>query len=106
MSSTFTVNNTASYWAHARIIYNPGARNGARADMFGLLNGAGVGKNALNSSYNTSGGLGDWEELNWSMVGTVAAGTHTISANGSNGTNCWGCGGEWGQLIIFIWEGA
>lgn len=106
MSSTFTVNNTASYWAHARVIYNPGARGGPRADMFGLLDGVGIGKNSLNSSYNTAGAVGDWEELNWSIMGTVAAGTHTLTANGSNGTNCWGCGFDWGQLIIFIWEGA
>ena len=106
ISSTFTVNNTASYWIHGRIIYNPGARGGPRADIYSLLDGAFMGKYALNSSYTTSGGLGDWEELNLSVMGSVAAGTHTISINGSNGTNCWGCGGEWGQLVIFIWEGA
>ena len=104
MSSTFTVSNTATYWAHARIIYHPPSRGAARADMYGLLNGVGLPKSSLNASYTTAGGLGEWEELNWSVMGTVAAGTHTMSANGSNGANCWGCGFDWGQLIIFIWE--
>lgn len=106
MTNTFTVSNTAVYCAHARIIYNPGARGGPRADMYGLMDGAFMGKYALNSSYNTAGGVGDWEELNWTIMGTVTAGTHTLTANGSNGSNCWGCGSEWGQLTLFIWEAA
>jgi hypothetical protein len=106
ITTTFTVDNPAVYWFHGRIIYNPGARGGVRADAYSLINGSFMGKYALNSSYANSSTVGDWEELNLSIMGSVAAGTHTITLNGSNGANCWGCGGAWGQNVLMVWEAA
>lgn len=103
MSQSFTVDNSCVYLSHGRVIYNPGARGGTRADINIRIDGSLV-KYALNTSTYRTGGLGDWEELNVTYTGTLAAGTHTITIYGSNGANCWGCGTDWGQLQTLIWE--
>lgn len=103
ISQTITVDNFCVYWTHGRIIFNSGSAGKNRADFVLRVNGSGV-KNALDTATNSSGANTGWEELDATFMGTLSAGTHTISMTGSNGTNCWGCGGDWGQLTTLIWE--
>jgi hypothetical protein len=68
------------------------------------LNGTAL-KSALETATDINGtAITNWEELNASSMGTVAAGTHTFSMTGENGPNCWGCGATWGEISVMIWE--
>lgn len=103
-SASVTVSSTATWWAHARVIMRPASAGRIRCDMYLRLNG-GVQKVTLESATNSTGAaIGNWEELNASAMGTVAAGTHTFSMTGHNGPNCWGCGSNWGEISVMIWE--
>lgn len=104
MTATVTVSNPSVFWAHGRIIFLPSARGGMRADFVLRVDGVGK-KNALDAATNSAGAaVGAWDELDATFMGTLAAGTHTIDMQASNGSNCWGCGGDWGNLTILVWE--
>jgi len=103
-SAAVTVASTATWWAHARVIFYPASAGKIRCDMNLLLNGV-LQKEALETATNSAGtAIASWEELNASAMGTVAAGTHTFSMTGTNGPNCWGCGATWGEVSVMIWE--
>lgn len=104
-SQTFTVDNACVYWTHARIIFYPPSRGYQRADFNLRINGS-VVKYALDTSLNSNGTLGAWEELDATYMNTLSAGTHTIAVYGSNGANCWGCGSDWGNMTTVVWEAA
>lgn len=108
MLQTITVDHTAVYWVHGRIIFNAASRVGARADIYVLIDGVSAPKSGLNTITNSVGAtnINAWEELNVTYTGTFTAGTHTIAIRGSNGTNCWGCGADWGNMTTLIWEAA
>jgi len=99
ISHSFTVSNPCVYWSHGRVIFS----GKARADFELHVNGTNR-KSALDTTLTTAGAVGSWEELDASFMGTLSAGTHTIAMIASNGTNNWGCGGDWGQLITMVWE--
>lgn len=104
ISSTVVVSNPSVYWAHGRIIFLPSADGTTRSDFELRLNGTFL-KSALDTATNSAGAaVGSWDELDATYMGTLAAGTHTFTMIGVNGTNCWGCGSEWGQLTILVWE--
>jgi hypothetical protein len=103
ISQTFTVDNSCIYFTHGRIIFNAGSAGKTRADFNLRINGS-IVKNALDTSLTSAGGLGSWEELDATFSGTLSAGTHNIQMYGSNGSNCWGCGGDWGQITTVVWE--
>jgi hypothetical protein len=105
ISQTITVGNPAVYWTHGRIIFNAGSAGKSRADFLININGTSV-KSALDTALNSNGALATWEELDATVMGTLTAGTHTISMIAANGSNCWGCGTDWGQLITLVWEAA
>jgi hypothetical protein len=103
ISQTVTLDNACVYWTHARIIFNSANAGKNRAD-FGLqINGTTV-KEALDTATNSAGANTGWEELDASFMGTLSAGTHTIRILGQNGSNCWGCGSDWGQITTLVWE--
>lgn len=103
ISQTFTVDNPCVYWTHGRIIFNSQSAGKGRADFNLRINGN-VVKYALNTAITTAGATAGWDELDATYMGTLSAGTHTISMYGSNGSNCWGCGSEWGHIVTMIWE--
>lgn len=103
ISQTITVANACVYMAHGRIIFNASNAGKGRADINIRINGTNV-KNSLDTSLTTAGAVGSWEELDVTYSGTLAAGTHTIAIHGGNGSNCWGCGADWGQLTTVVWE--
>jgi hypothetical protein len=105
IAQTFTVNNPAVYWTHGRIIFNATSAGKTRADFILRVNGADA-KYALDTAITSAGGLATWEELDATFMGTLAAGTHTLTMVASNASNCWGCGSEWGQLVTLVWEAA
>lgn len=103
ISQTFTIDNSCVYWTHGRIIFNSASAGKNRADFLLQINGATV-KEALDTATNSSGQNTGWEELDATFMGTLASGTHTISMVGANGSNCWGCGTDWGQITTIVWE--
>jgi hypothetical protein len=106
ISSTIVVSNPSTYWAHGRIIFLPSADGTVRSDFLLRLNGAGL-KSSLDTATNSAGAaVGSWDELDATFMGTLAAGTHTFTMIGINGVNCWGCGADWGQLTVLVWEAA
>lgn len=106
ISQTITVTNTATYWTHCRIIFLPSADGTIRSDFYISVDGTNV-KSSLDTATNTFGSaVTSWEELDASFMGTLSAGTHTIAMIGTNGTNCWGCTGDWGNMVTFVWEAA
>ena len=103
ISQTITVDNPAVYMTHGRIIFNAGSAGKGRADFNLRVNGS-IVKYALDTALNSNGTVAGWEELDATHAGTLTAGTHTITMYGSNGSNCWGCGGDWGQITTVVWE--
>jgi len=103
ISQTISVDSACVYFTHARIIFNASSAGKSRADFNIRINGN-IVKNALDTALTSAGGLGQWEELDATHSGTLAAGTHTVQIYGSNGSNCWGCGGDWGQITTLVWE--
>ena len=103
ISQTFTVDNPCIYMTHGRIIFNASNAGKGRADFYIAVNGNLV-KQTLDTALNSNNTPASWEELDATHSGTLAAGTHTITVVGSNGSNCWGCGSDWGQLTTIIWE--
>lgn len=103
-SASVTVDSASIWWAHARVIMRPSSAGKIRCDMRLRLNGS-TQKVSLETATNSAGtAVANWEELNASAMGTVAAGTHTFSMTGENGPNCWGCGSTWGEVSVMIWE--
>ena len=103
ITQTFTIDNTCVYWTHGRIIFNSSNAGKNRADFYISVNGS-IVKYALDTATNSAGANSGWEELDATFMGTLSAGTHTINIVGSNGSNCWGCGSDWGQLTTLVWE--
>ena len=103
ISQTFTVDNPCIYFTHGRIIFNASSAGKPRADFNLRVNG-GIVKYALDTALNTNNTPAGWEELDATHSGTLASGTHTIQMYGSNGSNCWGCGPDWGQITTIVWE--
>lgn len=103
ISQTITVDNPCIYFTHGRIIFNASSRGYGRADFNLRVNGS-VVKSTLDTALNSNNTPASWEELDATHSGTLSAGTHTIEMYGSNGSNCWGCGSDWGQLTTIIWE--
>jgi hypothetical protein len=103
ISQTFAVDNACVYWTHGRIIFNSANAGKNRADFIIRVNGSDV-KYALDTATRSDGANMGWEELDATFMGSLAAGTHTITMVGSNGTNCWGCGASWGQITTLVWE--
>jgi hypothetical protein len=103
-SASVSVASSAIWWAHARVIMRPASAGKIRCDMLLRLNGNGV-KTTLETATDVNGtAVANWEELNASAMGTLAAGTHNFSMTGENGPSCWGCGTTWGEVSLMIWE--